>query len=137
MEKTIIFCRTYEDTSHIYLYFSAVLQQEVTEPKGYSSFELLICTRTACTTGDVRQFSTPLLRRMVSYGSSFALLLLVSAWTIRASMRHVTHQGPPTCRYRKLHLRGRTCWSGWYNLLCITIIIPKLTLAMIMLKIIL
>ena len=96
MEKTIIFCRAYEDTSHIYLYFSAVLQQEVTEPIGYSSFELLICTRTACTTGDVRQFSTPLLRRMVSYGSSFALLLLGVDY---ASVRHITHCMGTTYRY--------------------------------------
>ena len=28
MEKTIIFCRTYEDTSHIYLYFKSILKKK-------------------------------------------------------------------------------------------------------------
>ena len=56
-DKTIIFCRTYEDTSHIYLYFKSMLGNEMTDPIGYpdvSKFRM-IDMFTACTTSDVKE----------------------------------------------------------------------------------
>jgi len=35
MEKTIIFCRTYDHTSHIYMYFKYMLGEEFTDPIRY------------------------------------------------------------------------------------------------------
>ena len=56
-DKTIIFCRTYKDTSHIYLYFKNMLGNEMTDPIGYpdvSKFRM-IDMFTACTTSDVKE----------------------------------------------------------------------------------
>ena len=41
-DKTIIFCRTYEDTSHIYLYFKSMLGNEMTDPIGSGAARLVM-----------------------------------------------------------------------------------------------
>ena len=49
MEKTIIFCRTYEQTSHIYLFFKYMLGQAATEAIGFpniSKFRIIdVCSQ--------------------------------------------------------------------------------------------
>jgi len=52
-DKTIIFCRTYEDISHIHLYLKSVLGEEMTGYPDVSQFRL-IDKFTACTTPDVK-----------------------------------------------------------------------------------
>ena len=56
MDKTIIFCRTYETVTAIYRYFKANLRESMTEPPGFPD---LACFRmvdmfTACTHMDVK-----------------------------------------------------------------------------------
>jgi len=57
MEKTIIFCRTYDQTSHIYLFFKYMLGPAATEPVGFPNISRfrIIDMFTACTTSDVKE----------------------------------------------------------------------------------
>ena len=52
MEKTIIFCRTYDQTSHIYLFFKYMLGQAATERIGFPNISKfrIIDMFIACTT---------------------------------------------------------------------------------------
>ena len=57
INKTVVFCRTYKDTSHIYLYFKSMLKAEMMDPVGYpdvSKFRM-VDMFTACTTADVKE----------------------------------------------------------------------------------
>lgn len=55
-KKTIIFCQTLEETSHVYLYFTSILDKEMMEPIGYPNISKfrLVDMFTPCTTPDVK-----------------------------------------------------------------------------------
>ena len=52
MEKTIIFCRTYNDCSQLFLFFRDVLEEEITDPIGFPDIAKfrLVDMFTACST---------------------------------------------------------------------------------------
>ena len=62
----IIFCRTCEDTDHIYLFFKSMLGKEMMDPIGYpdtSRFRLMDMF-TACTSVDVKKTLSSLLHSL-------------------------------------------------------------------------
>ncbi len=56
MQRTIIFCRSYDSCTHVYYFIRSKLGRDLTEPKGYPNHpELrLVDMFTACTHPDVK-----------------------------------------------------------------------------------
>jgi len=54
--RQLYFCHTYEDTSHIYLYFESMLECEMADPVGYPNMLRFRNADmfTACTTPEVK-----------------------------------------------------------------------------------
>jgi len=98
MEKTIIFCRTYDHTSHIYMYFKYMLGEEFTDPIRYPNIARfrLVDMYTALTTKDVKE-------EIVSSFKSVNGRLRVVVATVAFGMgldcpdvRRIIHWGPPS-----------------------------------------
>ena len=55
--QNIIFCRKYDHTSHLYLYFKHILGKKLTDPIGYPNIARFrkADMYTACTTKDVKE----------------------------------------------------------------------------------
>ena len=96
--KTIIFCRAYEDTDHIYLFFKNMLGKEMMDPIGYpdiSRFRLMDMF-TACTSVDVKEnivksFTQPEGRlRIIVATVAFGMGMDCS------NVQRIIHWGPPS-----------------------------------------
>ena len=114
MEKTIIFCRTYEQTSHIYLFFKYMLGQAATEPIGFPNISRfrIIDMFTACTTSDVKEtiissFTKPDGRlRIVVATIAFGMGLNCP------NVRRIIHWGPPSDTESYIQETGRAGRDG-------------------------
>jgi len=96
--KTIIFCRTYDDTDHIYLFFKSMLGKEMTDPIGYPDISRfrLVDMFTACTSVDVKEdivksFAKPKGRlRIIVVTVAFGMGMDCS------NVQRIIHWGPPS-----------------------------------------
>ena len=96
--KTIIFCRTYDDTDHIYLFFKSMLGKEMTDPIGYPDISRfrLVDMFSACTSVDVKEdivksFAKPEGRlRIIVATVAFGMGMDCS------NVRRIIHWGPPS-----------------------------------------
>ena len=97
-DKTIIFCRMYEETSHIHLYLKSVLGEEMTDPIGYpdvSQFRL-INRFTACTTPDVKYC---IVKSFAQWNGRLRVIVATVAFGMGKdcpNIRRIIHWGPPS-----------------------------------------
>lgn len=97
-DKTIIFCRTYEDTSHIYLYFKDMLRYEMTDLVGYhdvSKFRM-IDMFTATTPLNVKEW---IVKSFVIPDSRLRIVVSTVAFGMGIdcpNIRRIVHWGPPS-----------------------------------------
>lgn len=97
MDKTIIFCRSYNDCSRIYLFFKAMLKEHISDPIGYPNVAKfrLVDMFTACNTSSIKKSI------LVSFSSPHGKLRIVIA-TVAFGMgidcpnvRRIIHWSPP------------------------------------------
>ena len=95
--KTIIFCRTYEDTDHIYLFFKSMLGKEMMDPIGYPDISRfrLIDMFTACTSVDVKE---DIVKSFTQPEGRFRLIVATVAFGMGmdcSNVQRIIHWGPP------------------------------------------
>ena len=114
MEKTIIFCRTYNDCSYLYLYFRDVLQNEITEPIGYpdiSQFRILDMFN-ACNTSHVK---SNILSSFASPKSRLRVIVATVAFGMGIdcpNVENIIHWGPPSDCESYIQETGRAGQDG-------------------------
>ena len=98
MDRVIIFCRTYEHVSQIYLYLKSRIGQEFVEPVGAPDLAKyrLVDMFTACTTPKVKEC---IIRSFTDYTSPLRVVIATVTFGMGldcSDIRRVIHWGPPT-----------------------------------------
>ena len=114
VDKTIIFCRTYETVTAIYRYFKANLRESMTEPPGFPD---LACFRmvdmfTACTHMDVKK---SILCSFVQPTHHLRIIIATVAFRMGldcSNIRRVIHWAPPDDLESYLQETGRASRDG-------------------------
>jgi len=113
-DKTIIFCRTYEDTSHIYLYFKDMLKHEMTDPVGYhdvSKFRM-IDMFSATTPLNVKEW---IVKSFVNPYSRLRIVVSTVAFGMGIdcpNIHRIVHWGPPSDLESYIQEKGRAGRDG-------------------------
>jgi len=97
-DKTIIFCKTYEDTAHIYLFFRSMLDKEMTDPVGYPDIARfrLMDMFTACTSVDVKD---NIVKSFSQLKGKLRIIVATVAFGMGmdcSNVRRIIHWGPPS-----------------------------------------
>lgn len=97
MDRTIIFCRSYESCTHIYHFFRSKLGKDMTEPKSFINHcELRIVDMfTACTHPNVKD---AILKQFHNQGSCLRVIIATTAFGMGLdcpNVRHIIHWGSP------------------------------------------
>lgn len=113
-QKTIIFCRTYENTSHVYLYFKSVLDKEMTDPVGYPDISRFrLCDMfTACTTTDVKDW---ILKSFTLPNGKLRIVVATVAFGMGLdclNIHRIIHWGPPSDLESYIQETGRAGRDG-------------------------
>ena len=112
--NTVIFCRKYDDTSHIYLYLKSVLDKEMMDPIGYpdvSQFRL-IDMFTACTTPDVKE---SIVKSFTQLDGKLRIIIATVAFGMGMdcpNVRRIIHWGPPSDVESYIQETGRADRDG-------------------------
>ncbi len=111
MDKVIIYCKTYDSCSMIYLYFKSRLQEEMTEPVGFVDLARfrLVDMFTACATQPVKD---SILTEFIKPNGKLRIVVGTVAFGMGIdcpNVRRVIHWGPPG---------DLCCWQGWSQLYC-------------------
>ena len=135
MEKTIIFCRTYNDCSQLFLFFRDVLEEEITDPIGFPDIAKfrLVDMFTACSTPKLK---ASILKSFSSINSWLRVVVATVAFGMGidcSDVRYIYHWSPPsdieTCvssEFRKLAMFSTTCTLEYLSFLTP----PKLSISL-------
>ena len=97
MERTIIFCRSYNSCTSIYYYFKNTLGKDISEPKGHPNCaELrLVDMFSACTHPEVKNI---ILKQFQTQDSALRIIVATIAFGLGidcSNIRHIIHWGAP------------------------------------------
>lgn len=98
MEKTIIFCQTYNDCSQLFLFFRDVLEEEITDPIGFPDIAKfhLVDMFTACSTPKLK---ASILKSFSSTNSRSRVVVATVAFGMGidcSDVRYIYHWSPPS-----------------------------------------
>ena len=109
MDRTIVFCRTYDSCTHIYHFLRNKLGKEMSEPKGYVNYPYLrlVDMFTACTHTDVK---STMLKLLESPDSCLQVVIATIAFGMGLdipNIRQVIHWGARCSGVRAAQLSGK------------------------------
>jgi len=109
LDRTIVYCRTYDSCSTIYLYLKACLKDEMTEPIGAKDLAVfrLVDMFTACTTPTVKD---SILHSFCKSGGTLRVVIATVAFGMGLDcpdVRRILHWGPSSDIEQYLQETGR------------------------------